>query len=86
MKVDSKLEDLDIIKNAWIDGDFVYICGKIGESTDFEDRARSCIFQHTGILSGIIKIILELFICFRSIGKSTRIFETRRKEIENITI
>jgi hypothetical protein len=82
LELDLILENLDIIKNAWIDRDFVYLCGKIGENS----LAVKVVPRITGILSGILEIILKLFMYLRFIGKGTKVFKTRREEIWNITI
>jgi hypothetical protein len=65
MKDDPILKELDIIQNAWLDEEkqVVYICSKIGETQNFQQRVRS--YKHTkkGISSNILMIILKFFLC-----------------------
>jgi hypothetical protein len=70
MKADPYLGQKDIIKNAWFDGHVVYLCGKIGETTNFEQRAQSYDYQRKGMLNDILMIVLKFFVRRRCIGKS----------------
>jgi hypothetical protein len=65
MKDDRILKGLDIIQNAWLDEEkqVVYICGKIGETQNFQQRVSHYKYDKKGISSNILMIILKFFLC-----------------------
>jgi hypothetical protein len=75
MKADTNLGGLDIIKGAWFDDQVVYLRGKIGETTNFPQRAKSYNTNHFGMLNDMLMIILKFFVCRRFIATSVNIFK-----------